>query len=122
MEAELEIELAEGAAACRSVNDGQRDIPVIIVRSAGRLHAYLNNCPHAGVRLDWANGTVSLEGSNSLRCSMHGALFEPSNGRCVAGPCKGSALVSIETEATGPGRLKLKRLESVPRRAFATRR
>ena len=122
MDAELQIELEEGAAGCWTVNDGQREVPVIVVRSAGKLHAYLNNCPHAGVRLDWASGNVRQEGSPYLRCSMHGALFEPTNGKCVAGPCKGAALVPIETTAAATGRLTLKRLEQVPRRAFAPRR
>ena len=122
MDADLEIELSEGAAACRVVSDGQREIPVLIVRVGGKLQAYLNNCPHAGVRLDWANGTVVQEGSSYLRCSMHGALFEPVHGKCVSGPCKGAALVPIDADAVPGGRLRLKRLETVPRRAFAPRR
>lgn len=122
MDAELEIQLEEGAAGCWSVSDGLRDIPVIVVRSGGKLHAYLNNCPHAGVRLDWATGTVRQEGTSYLRCSMHGALFEPSSGKCVAGPCKGASLVPVESAATAAGRLELKRLEQLPRRAFGPRR
>lgn len=122
MDAELDIDLAEGAAGCWSVTDGVREIPVVVVRAGGTLHAFLNNCPHAGVRLDWATGSVCQEGSTLLRCSMHGALFEPASGKCVAGPCKGGALVPIASEAAGGGRLTLKRLEQVPRRAFAPRR
>ena len=122
MDVELEIELEEGAAGCWSVTDGQREIPVLVVRSAGVLHAYLNNCPHAGVRLDWATGAVRQEDSHYLRCSMHGALFEPDTGKCVAGPCKGGSLVPVQTETAGPNRLRLKQLERLPRRAFCPRR
>ena len=31
-----------------------------------------------------------------LICSTHGALFEPINGNCVAGPCRGASLQPID--------------------------
>lgn len=62
------------------------------VRHCGTVRAYVNRCPHAGTELDWNPGEFFDETGLYLICSTHGALFEPGNGRCVAGPCRGASL------------------------------
>ena len=66
------------------------------IRYNGRVHAFVNRCPHAGTELDWNPGEFFDEGAVYLICSTHGALFEPMNGRCVAGPCRGASLQPLE--------------------------
>lgn len=66
---------------------------ILIVRDEG-VHAYLNVCPHAGRRLDWAPGKFLLEGGR-LICAAHGASFQLQDGLCVGGPCRGQALTSV---------------------------
>jgi nitrite reductase/ring-hydroxylating ferredoxin subunit len=63
-----------------------------VIRFGGRVHAYVNRCPHAGTELDWQPGEFFEEAQLYLVCSTHGALFEPSTGKCVAGPCRGASL------------------------------
>lgn len=67
----------------------------MLIRSGDTIRAYLNSCPHRGVPLDWGNGEFFDSGGELLLCSTHGALFLPSTGLCVAGPCQGSSLKSI---------------------------
>lgn len=62
------------------------------VRHGGKVHAYVNRCPHMGTELDWQPGEFFEEAGLYLICSTHGALFEPKDGFCVAGPCRGASL------------------------------
>jgi nitrite reductase/ring-hydroxylating ferredoxin subunit len=62
------------------------------VRHCGKVHAFVNRCPHAGTELDWQPGEFFDLTGLYLMCSTHGALFEPGNGFCVAGPCRGASL------------------------------
>lgn len=68
---------------------------LIVVRSADRICAYLNSCPHQGVRLDWQPGVFLDVAGEHLQCSMHGALFRPSDGQCISGPCVGRTLHAV---------------------------
>jgi len=44
------------------------------------------------VELDWNPGVLFDVSGEFLACAMHGALFEPDTGTCVAGPCAGLCL------------------------------
>jgi nitrite reductase/ring-hydroxylating ferredoxin subunit len=65
---------------------------LILVRDGAQVDAFLNVCPHAGRRLDWAPGKFLLSRDGHLVCAAHGASFELPSGTCVAGPCRGDAL------------------------------
>ncbi len=65
------------------------------VRFAGKVRAYVNRCPHTGVELDWVPGEFFEESRLYLICSMHGAIFEPDTGLCIAGPCRGASLEAL---------------------------
>lgn len=68
------------------------------IRHLGQAHAYVNRCPHLGVELDWQPGEFFEASGLYLICSTHGALFDPSTGLCVAGPCRGARLERIALE------------------------
>jgi nitrite reductase/ring-hydroxylating ferredoxin subunit len=68
------------------------------IRFDGRALAYVNRCPHLGVELDWEPGEFFEETGLYLVCSTHGAIFDPSTGLCVAGPCRGARLEAIAVE------------------------
>lgn len=76
--------------------------PAFVVRHAGRAVAYLNSCAHKLVELDWQEGEFFDAGHHYLVCTTHGALYDPDNGVCVGGPCRGAALTAIPVrEADG---------------------
>lgn len=64
----------------------------------GRVQAFLNACPHAGRRLDWAPGQFLRSREGLLVCAVHGASFALEDGHCVAGPCRGQGLVRVPVQ------------------------
>ena len=81
---------------------------VILHRDGDEVRAWLNVCPHAGRRLDWAPGQFLKSREGLLICAVHGASFELIGGECVAGPCRGQSLQPVavrvrEGEVLPPG-------------------
>jgi ketohexokinase len=71
------------------------DLDGFVVRRGARVFAYRNACPHTGAPLEWrAHQFLDADG-RFVQCALHGALFEPADGRCVHGPCVGDALVGL---------------------------
>ncbi|MEZ5457629.1 MAG: Rieske (2Fe-2S) protein [Lysobacteraceae bacterium] len=73
--------------------DGQME-SLIVWREAHQLRVFLNVCPHAGRRLDYAPGKFLVQ-SDRLICAAHGAAFTLQDGHCVSGPCRGQALQTL---------------------------
>ena len=72
------------------------------LRFDGRVVAYLNRCAHVAVEMDWQPGDFLCDERRWIICSMHGAAYEPADGRCVAGPCRGARLMAVTVhEADG---------------------
>ncbi len=65
------------------------------IRFNGQVYAYVNQCAHVSVELDWNEGEFFTAQQDFLVCATHGAHYRPDNGFCVAGPCKGKRLKSI---------------------------
>lgn len=70
-------------------------VQVFAVRKRGKVYAYENRCPHAGLPLNWLPDQFLDLDRELILCSSHGALFQIENGRCVAGPCPGRSLKSL---------------------------
>lgn len=68
------------------------------VRHGGAVRAFVNRCPHQGTELDWLPGEFFEESRLYLICATHGALFQPRDGFCVAGPCRGASLQQLRVE------------------------
>ena len=62
------------------------------IRYHGRVYAYLNQCAHAPVRMDWRPGEFFDHSRLYLVCATHGALYAPESGRCLGGRCNGRSL------------------------------
>lgn len=84
--------LADGALAEVEADLGGDAESLILYREGDQVRAWLNVCPHAGRRLDWAPGEFLKSREGLLVCAVHGASFELQQGQCVAGPCRGQAL------------------------------
>lgn len=72
--------------------------PAFAVRYRGRVHGYLNRCAHVAMELDWQEGVFFAADGRDLLCSTHGATYDAATGRCLGGPCGGSALVKLRLE------------------------
>lgn len=69
-----------------------------LVRHGEAVCGYRNCCPHAGNRLNWKADAFLTRDRNLILCSHHGALFDPANGQCVAGPCPGRSLERVRLQ------------------------
>jgi nitrite reductase/ring-hydroxylating ferredoxin subunit len=78
-----------------AVLDGDAESLIVHRDAAGGVRAWLNVCPHAGRRLDWAPGQFLRSKEGLLVCAAHGASFELRHGECVAGPCRGERLREV---------------------------
>jgi nitrite reductase/ring-hydroxylating ferredoxin subunit len=72
-----------------------------VIRFNGQPYAYLNQCAHVPIELDWQQGDFFNHTQDFLICATHGAQYEPSTGRCVLGPCKGKGLKPIKVIEQG---------------------
>lgn len=86
-----------GFAEVEALVDGDAE-SLIVHRDGQQVRAWLNVCPHAGRRLDWAPGKFLKSREGLLVCAAHGASFELLRGDCVAGPCRGDALRMVAVE------------------------
>lgn len=86
-----------GFAETEASIDGDAE-SLIVHRDGDQVRAWLNVCPHAGRRLDWAPGKFLTSKDGLLVCAVHGASFELVHGECVAGPCRGESLRAVAVE------------------------
>ncbi|MFZ7095765.1 Rieske (2Fe-2S) protein [Luteimonas dalianensis] len=83
-----------GLAEVEAEVDGAAE-SLIVYRQGDSARAWLNVCPHAGRRLDYAPGQFLKSKEGLLVCAVHGASFELGAGECVAGPCRGDQLREV---------------------------
>lgn len=77
------------------LDDGDAE-SLILLREGERVRAWLNICPHAGRRLDFAPGQFLRSREGLLVCAVHGATFSlEQGGLCVAGACRGETLHEV---------------------------
>lgn len=67
----------------------------------GEPRAYVNQCPHLGVELNWMPGRFLDADNLFIQCATHGALFKPGTGECITGPCQGDALTALDLRVEG---------------------
>ena len=66
------------------------------LRFDGRVVAYMNRCAHVPTELDWQPGEFLDLDKRWIICSIHGATYEPADGHCIAGPCRGERLMPLD--------------------------
>ena len=71
------------------------------LRFDGQVRAYLNRCAHVPTEMDWQPGEFLDTEKRWILCSIHGAAYEPADGRCVGGPCGRGRLTPIAVQQRG---------------------
>ena len=69
-----------------------RERNALLIRYSGQVYAYINECAHVPIELDYNLGDVFDLSREYLICSTHGAYYNPRNGLCLGGPCAGRRL------------------------------
>ncbi len=89
-------ELAErGRAWVWDVLEWGRPARAFALRFDGRVVAYMNRCAHVPAEMDWQPGEFLDMDRRWILCSIHGAAYEPADGRCVGGPCGRGRLKAV---------------------------
>lgn len=92
------------ATGARGFAFGNGDWPLrgfVVQSTTGAIRAWVNRCPHAGHRLELREHDFLTVDRQLIQCRSHGALFDPLDGRCVAGPCAGRKLSEIRVQIHG---------------------
>ena len=92
-------ELAErGRAWVWDVVEYGRPARAFALRFDGTVRAYLNRCVHVPTEMDWQEGEFLDMDKRWILCSIHGASYEPADGRCVGGPCGRGRLTPVTVQ------------------------
>jgi len=78
-----------------SLQQGDRQLDLLVVRKGQAVYAYINSCPHTGSPLDWNEHEFLSLDRRYIQCAMHAALFRVMDGLCISGPCTGASLTAI---------------------------
>ncbi len=90
--------IERGDAVVFEVQQWRRKVGAFVMRFEGRVVAYLNQCAHVPTEMDWQEGKFLDRDREAIICSIHGATYDPLNGRCVGGPCVGARLTALRVE------------------------
>lgn len=85
----------------------RRERLVFVVKKDGEVYAYENECPHAGINLEWQEDDFLDMNNEHIQCSVHGALFKIENGDCMGGACNGEGLTPAEISVDEEGNISL---------------
>lgn len=66
------------------------------LRIDGQPVAYVNRCAHVAAEMDSPPGQFLTDDKRWIICSIHGAMYDPTNGYCIEGPCRGERLLAID--------------------------
>ena len=72
-----------------------------MLRFEGRPVGYLNRCAHVAAEMDWMPGRFLDSEREFILCSIHGASYDPRNGRCAGGPCGRGSLARLDVAEVG---------------------
>ncbi|RDH82401.1 MAG: (2Fe-2S)-binding protein [endosymbiont of Galathealinum brachiosum] len=100
-------EINDPGAKGFNLKQGRKERLLFIIKKEGQIYAYENQCPHAGINLEWQEDDFLDNEKNHIQCSVHGALFNIKNGDCMGGPCNGEGLTSAEVEVDNNGNVML---------------
>ena len=81
------------------VNGVSRD--AFAVRYKQALFAYVNQCRHENLQLDFGDARFFDDEFEGLLCVHHGARYRPETGECFEGPCAGARLTALQLELRG---------------------
>ena len=84
-----------GKAWLWDVLEHGRPLRAFALRFDGAVVAYLNRCAHVPTEMDWQAGEFLDLSKRWILCSIHGAAYEPHDGRCIGGPCVGKRLTAV---------------------------
>jgi nitrite reductase/ring-hydroxylating ferredoxin subunit len=68
------------------------------LRFEGRVVAFLNRCAHVAAEMDWQPDEFLDADRELIVCAIHGAMYDPRDGRCAGGPCGRARLTALDVD------------------------
>ena len=94
--------LEEGGKACVfDVLAWGQPARAFVLRVDAAVVSYLNRCVHVPTEMDWQEGQFLDGDRRFIVCSIHGASYDPADGRCVGGPCGRGRLTALSVREEG---------------------
>ncbi len=93
-------ELPHGATKKFTLRCQGRTVEGVLVCYHGQIFAYVNQCCHFSISMDWVDNRFFSEDKRYLICANHGATYEPTTGECIWGPCFGAFLIDIPLQVS----------------------
>ena len=78
-----------------------RSCRAFAIRFEGQSHAYVNECAHVAMEMDFQPNQFFDSSGQWLMCATHGAMYDPASGACAGGPCRGGLEKIALTERDG---------------------
>ena len=78
-----------------------RSCRAFAIRFEGESHAYVNECAHVAMEMDFQPNQFFDSSGQWLMCATHGAMYDPRSGACAGGPCRGGLEKIALTEQDG---------------------
>jgi nitrite reductase/ring-hydroxylating ferredoxin subunit len=66
-------------------DDGE-EVEIFVVRQGDQAVAYVNECPHQQLPLNWKDDTFLTLDKSRILCVIHGATFDIASGKVISGP------------------------------------
>jgi nitrite reductase/ring-hydroxylating ferredoxin subunit len=89
-------DLQDPGARGFALGGGDWPLRGFVVRRGDQVSAFVNRCPHQGHPLNWQPDRFLSPDGSVILCSSHGALFDTTDGACIAGPCAGRSLERLQ--------------------------
>ncbi len=90
------IDVPIGQWSEHSIQTTDGNTSIMVKRGTTEWVAFINECPHQGRRLDYAENAFLETPDHQVVCPAHGATFDTSNGFCTSGPCAGQSLTQLK--------------------------
>jgi nitrite reductase/ring-hydroxylating ferredoxin subunit len=90
-----------GRAHVWDVLEHGRPARAFVLRFEGGLRGYMNRCLHVPTEMDWQPGEFLDSDKRWILCAIHGAHYDPRNGRCAGGPCGRGTLTAVDVAEHG---------------------
>jgi nitrite reductase/ring-hydroxylating ferredoxin subunit len=85
----------EGATTKFAYEKEGNQLSGFVVFFEGQYYAYVNQCRHMPIELDYKPNEFMDDQQQWIICSTHGAIYHPASGECVSGPCRGEFLQKL---------------------------
>ena len=89
----IDVPIGKWSEHTLRTNNGHTSI--MVKRGPTEWVAFINECPHQGRRMDYAENAFLETPDGQLVCPAHGATFASDNGLCTSGPCLGQSLTRL---------------------------